>query len=396
MSTNRRQFLTSTGLAAAAAALPLPVFAKKTGILKIGMIAPMTGPFGSTGRMLLAGAQLFMAQQGDTVAGTKVSFSLRDDTAVPDVSRRVAQEMVANDGVGVLTGFGITPLALAAAPIATQAKVPQIVMMAASSIVTGKSPFIVRSCFTQPQTAIPMAVWAKPNGIGKVVTLVADYSPGVDTETAFVNRFKAEGGDVLATLRVPLSTSDFSPFLQRAADAKPDALFIFVPTGLGAALMKQFVERGLGKAGIRPIAEGSVTEDDVITQMDNSVLDMVTSHHYSAAHDSEVNKAFVAAFSKANDGRRPNHVAVHAYDGVHLIYEALKKTGGDTYGTALLEAMKGLSWESPRGPFRIDPTTREPVQNIYIRKVEKAGGELYNVEFKTYANVGPEATDIKA
>jgi len=386
MTLDRRQFLAGAGFVLAGSALPRPALAEAE-TLKIGMIAPMTGPFTSTGRMFEAAAKLYMAQAGDTVAGRKVELILRDDTGVADMTRRIAQEMVANDGVHVLTGFGLTPLALAVAPIATQARVPQVVMMAATSIVTEKSPFIVRTAYTQAQTTVPLAEWARANGIGKVVSVVADYAPGIDAEVAFGARFKAQGGEVLAAIRTPLSARDFSPFLQRAADAKPDALFVFVPTGLGAALVKQFVERGLDKAGIRIIGEGSVTEDDIITQMDDSVLGMVTSHHYSAAHDSEANKAFVAAFRAANDGRRPNHVAVHAYDGLRLIYEAVKKTGGAVDGDSLLAAMKGQSWESPRGPFAIDPETREPIHNVYIRRVERVNGELYNVEFVTIPNV---------
>jgi branched-chain amino acid transport system substrate-binding protein len=386
MLVHRRHVLKGAGLAAVAGFAPRLARAQAKPV-KIGLIAPMTGPTTSTGRMLEAGARLFLAEAGDTVAGRKIELIVRDDTGVADITRRIAQELVANDGAEVLAGFGLTPLALAAAPIAAQAKVPQIVMMAGTANVTEKSPFIVRSCFTQPQTTVPMAVWARANNIGSVITLVADYAPGLDTEAAFVGQFQSGGGKVLETIRVPLSSRDFSPFLQRAADAKPDALFVFVPTGLGAALMKQYVERGLDKAGIKVLGEGSVTEDDVLTQMDDSVLGMVTSHHYSAAHDSPENKAFVAAFRAANGGRRPNHVAVHAYDGLRLVYEALKKTNGDAGGEVLVNAMKGLSWTSPRGPFSIDPATREPIQNIYIRRVEKQGGELYNVEFATIANV---------
>ena len=386
MTLDRRQFIAGAGLVMAGAALPRPALADAEP-LKIGMIAPMTGPFTSTGRMLEAGARLYMSQAGDSVGGRKVELILRDDTGVADMTRRIAQEMITNDGVHVLSGFGLTPLALSVAPVATQAKIPQVVMMAATSIVTEKSPFIVRTAYTQAQTTVPLAEWAKANGIAKVVSVVADYAPGIDAEVAFSARLKALGGEVVAAIRAPLSTRDFSPFLQRAADAKPDALFVFVPTGLGAALVKQFVERGLDKAGIRIIGEGSVTEDDILTQMDDSVLGMVTSHHYSAAHDSDVNKAFVTAFRAANAGRRPNHVAVHAYDGLRLIYEAVKKAGDATDGETLLAAMKGQSWESPRGPFAIDPETREPIHNVYIRKVERVNGELYNIEFVTIPNV---------
>jgi branched-chain amino acid transport system substrate-binding protein len=372
-------------LTASAAAI-WPVQAQSAKPLKIGFIIPATGQFASTGRMLEAGARLYMQQNGDTVAGRKIELVVRDDTGVADTTKRIAQALVVNEGAEILAGFGLTPLALAVAPIATEAKVAQIVMMAATSIVTDRSPYIVRPCFTNAQTTAPLAEWSVKNGIKKVVTLVSDYAPGIDTETTFVNAFKANGGEIITSIRAPLPTRDFAPFLQRAADAKPDALFVFVPSGIGATLMKQFAERGLDKSGIRLIGEGSVTEDDTLTQMGDEAKGMITSHHYSAAHDSPENKAFIAAFRKANNNARPNLIAVHAYDGLHMIYEALKKTNGNAGGDGLVAAMKGMAWTSPRGPMKIDPDTRETIQNVYVRKVERVGGELYNVEFATIAN----------
>jgi branched-chain amino acid transport system substrate-binding protein len=354
--------------------------------VKIGLILPMTGPFASTGRQIEAAAKLFMKQNGDMVAGKKVELIVKDDTGTPDVTKRIAQELIVNDKVTVLAGFGLTPLALATAPLATQAKVPAIVMAAATSTITEASPFIVRSSFTLPQATVPMAEWASKNGIKKVVTLVSDYGPGIDAEKAFRERFTAEGGEVVAGLRVPLQNPDFAPFLQKAADAKPDALFVFVPSGVGSALMKQFVERGLDKSGVKLIATGDVTDDDILNGMGDAVLGTITTHHYSAAHNSPENKAFVEAFRAANNGLRPNFMAVGGYDGMRLIYDALKKTNGGE-GQALVDAMKGLSFESPRGPVSIDPQTREMTQNIYVRKVEKVGDQIYNVEFATIANV---------
>jgi branched-chain amino acid transport system substrate-binding protein len=354
--------------------------------VKIGLILPMTGPFASTGRQIEAAAKLFMKQNGDMVAGKKVELIVKDDTGTPDVTKRIAQELIVNDKVSVLAGFGLTPLALATAPLATQAKVPAVVMAAATSTITDASPFIVRSSFTLPQATVPMAEWASKNGIKKVVTLVSDYGPGLDAEKAFRERFTAEGGEVVAGLRVPLQNPDFAPFLQKAADAKPDALFVFVPSGVGSALMKQFVERGLDKSGIKLIATGDVTDDDILNGMGDAVLGTITTHHYSAAHNSPENKAFVEAFRAANNGLRPNFMAVGGYDGMRLIYDALKKTNGGE-GQALVDAMKGASFESPRGPVSIDPQTREMIQNIYVRKVEKVGDQIYNVEFATIANV---------
>jgi branched-chain amino acid transport system substrate-binding protein len=368
----------------AACAIATPGFAQDT--VKIGLIVPMTGQFTPTGKQLVAGAKLYMQQHGDMVAGKKIVLVLKDDTGNADMTKRLAQELVVNDKVAFLTGFGLTPGALATAPIATKAKVPEVVMMAATAIITERSPYIVRLSFAVPQTTVPLAEWAARNGIKRVVTVVSDYAPGIDVENAFKHRFEALGGKVIESLRVPLSSNDFAPALQRVADDKPDALMGFTPAGIGAIFIRQFVERGLDKSGIRFIAEGSLTEDDVVNQMGDAAIGVITSQHYSAAHDSPENKRFVADFKQANGGKRPNLMAMQAYDAMHLMYAALEKTKGSTDGTALVNAMKGQSWMSPRGPVTIDPETREVIQNIYIRKVQRVGGELYNVEFETIPN----------
>ena len=303
------------------------------------------------------------------------------------MTKRLAEEMIGNDHASVLMGFGLTPLALAAAPVATEAKVPEIVTAAATAMITEKSPYIVRTSFTLPQAAAPMADWALKNGIKKAVTIVTDYGPGVDAEKWFGDTFEKGGGTVAEKIRVPLKNPDFAPFLQRVKDDAPDAVFVFVPSGQGAIFMKEFVERGLDKSGIKLIGTGDVTDDDLLADIGDSALGAVTTHHYSVAHDSPENKAFVEAFEKANNGMRPNFMAVAAYDGMGLVYKALEKTKGDASGDALLAAMKGMSWMSPRGPISIDPETREIVQNIYVRKVEKKDGALYNVEFDTIPNV---------
>jgi branched-chain amino acid transport system substrate-binding protein len=353
--------------------------------MKIGLILPMTGPFASTGRQIEAAAKLYIQQNGDTVAGKKIELIVKDDAGVADTTKRLAQELIVNEKVGVIAGFGLTPLALASAPLATQAKVPAIVMAAATATITEASPYIARTSFTLPQATVPLADWAAQNGMKKVVTLVSDYGPGVDAERAFTGNFTKAGGQV-ENLRVPLQNPDFSPFLQKVADSKPDALFVFVPSGVGAQFMKQFVERGLDKSGIKLIGPGDVTDDDILNGMGDVALGTITTHHYSAAHDSPENKTFVEAFKKANNGMRPNFMAVGGYDGMHLVYEGLKKTNG-AGGEALINAMKGMSWTSPRGPVSIDPQTRDIIQNVYVRKVEKKDGELHNVEFATIPNV---------
>jgi len=355
--------------------------------VKIGLILPMTGQQASTGRQIEAAARLFMQQNGTSVAGKTIDLILKDDAGTPDVTKRLAQELIVNDKVAFLAGFGITPSALAVAPLATQAKVPEVVMAAGTSIITQASPYIVRTSFTLPQATVPMAEWALKNGIKKAVTLVSNYGPGLDAEKAFSETLTKGGGQILGNLKVPLANPDFSPFLQKVADLKPDALFVFVPSGSGALFMKQFLERGLDKSGVRLICTGDVTDDDQLNGMGDVALGVVSTHHYSAAHDSPENKAFVEAFKKANNGMRPNFMAVGGYDGMHLIYEALKKTNGATGGDALIGAMKGMAWTSPRGPISIDPETRDIIQNIYVRKVEKVNGELYNVEFETVPNV---------
>jgi branched-chain amino acid transport system substrate-binding protein len=354
--------------------------------VKIGLILPMTGQQASTGKQINAAVRLYQQEHGTTVAGKKVEVIVKDDGAVPDNTKRLAQELIVNDKVSVIAGFGVTPAALAAAPLATEAKVVEVVMAAGTSIITERSPYITRTSFTLPQSSVIIADWAGKNGIKKVVSIVSDYAPGADAEKSFSERFKAAGGEVVEAIKVPLANPDFAPFLQRAADAKPDAIFVFVPSGQGGTFMKQYAERGLDKAGIKLIGPGDVTDDDLLPGMGDAVIGAVTAHLYSADHDSAKNKAYVEAFKKANNFR-PNFMSVGGYDGMHLIYEALKKTGGKSDGDSLIAAMKGMAWESPRGPISIDPETRDIVQNIYVRKVEKKNGELYNVEFATFEAV---------
>jgi branched-chain amino acid transport system substrate-binding protein len=373
--------LVATGLTIVAAEKPL---AQES--FKIGLILPMTGPQQSTGVQVAAAARLYMQQHGDVVAGKRIELVLRDDVSVPDSTKRIAQQLIVNDKVKVIAGFGITPSMLAVAPLATEAKVPTIVMAAGPSIATDRSPYIVRTSFSGSQSNLVMGRWAVQNGIRSVVTIAADYTPGIENETYFKESFVNGGGRVIESIRYPLQNPDFAPFLQRAKDAGPDAIFAFVLSGQGGTFLKQFVERGIDKAGIGLIGPGDVTDDDLLPAMSDAALGTVTAHFYSAAHPSEMNRAYVDAFKKAT-GARPNFMSVGGYDGMHLIYEALKKTGGRTDGDALIAAMKGMAWESPRGPISIDPETRDIVQNIYMRKVEKQDGELYNVEFATFEGV---------
>jgi len=386
LSAARRRVLRGVAAAAAFALLSSPALAAEP--LKIGLILPLTGPFASTGKQIEAACRLYIARNGDTVAGRKVELIVKDDTGLaPETTKRIAQELVVQDKVSVLAGFGLTPLALAAAPVATEAKVPMIVMAAATGMIPTRSPFIVRTGFTLPQVTGPIADWAAKNKIKRVVTMVTDYGPGLDAEKTFHAVFKAAGGEIVESIRTPLANPDYAPFLQRAKDAKPDALFVFVPSGQGLAVMKQFEDRGLKQAGIQLIGTGDVTDDDLLENMGAPAVGVITSFHYSAAHDSPENKAYVDAFMKANNGMRPNFHSLGGYDGMHLIYEAVKKAGPDATGEQLVEAMKGTKWTSPRGPMSIDPATRQTIQNVYLREVKMVNGKPWNIEFDKIENV---------
>ena len=384
----RRQLVAKAALAAAGLAIAaLPQIAGAQGEpVKVGLIFSMTGPFAATGKQLEAGVRLYMAQHGDTVSGKKIQLIVRDDASAPDQAKRIAQELVVNDKVQVLGGFTLTPLALAVAPVATQSKTPSVVMVAATSSVIDASPYFIRSSFTLPQVTVGVAEWAPKNGIKRVVTLVSDYGPGLDAEAAFKDRFQLNGGKISDSIRVPMRNPDFAPFLQRVRDDKPDAVFVFLPAGVGTQFMKQFAERGLDKAGIKLIATGDVTEDDILNEMGEVAVGVVTSHHYSASHPTPANQKFVEAFRQANGGKRPNYMAVAAYDGMRIIYNALQTTKGQT-GEPLLAAMKGQTFESPRGPVLINAQTRDIVQDVYIRRVERRNNELYNTEFETLKSV---------
>jgi branched-chain amino acid transport system substrate-binding protein len=350
---------------------------------KIGLLLPMTGPFQSTGWQANAAVQLFLKQRGSAVAGKKIEVVLKDDGGVTDAAKRIAQELIVLDKVDILLGFGLTPIALAVAPLATEAKVPMIVTVASTSVVVDRSPYIVRTIQTIPQIANVIGGWAAKNGIKSAVSIVSDYAPGLDAEKWIGQSFEQAGGKMIERLRPPLVNPDFAPFLQRARDASPEAIFAFVPAGVGAIFAKQFIERGMDKSGIKIVAMSDVMDDDVLNGMGDAVLGVISGGPYAVAHKSPQNKAFVEAFKAANGNRRPNIVSVAAYDGMELIYRALEATKGASDGPALVNAMKGMQWESPRGPISIDPATRDIVQNIYMRKVERLDGELHNVEFET-------------
>jgi branched-chain amino acid transport system substrate-binding protein len=377
-----RAFLAAVAVSAAPLALAEDV--------KIGVIAPFTGPAAGFGKQIEAGMRAYLKLNGDTFAGRKVRLIVRD-TGGPngEVAKRFAQELIARDKVDFLAGFGYTPEALAVAPVATEAKKPMIVMNAATSVITTRSPYIARFSMTLPQVSAPMAQWAWKNGIKRVYTLVTDYGPGIDSEAAFKSAFTALGGQVVDSVRTPLRNPEYAPYVQRAKDAKPDAIFLFVPAGQDSiAFMKAFEERGLAQAGIKLIATGDLTDDYVLNSLGDPVIGIVTTGHYSAAHDSPENKAFVKAFGEvAKDLGRPNFMGVGGYDGMAAIAEVVKKLGNAIDGDPAMEILKGMKLASPRGPISIDPATRDIVQTVYVRKVEKRNGELWNIEFDKFPDV---------
>lgn len=358
--------------------------------LRIGVIAEMSGAQAEYGLQITNGMKLYMHEHGEIVAGRKVELVIRDVGGPnPDVAKRLAQELVTRDKVEFFAGFGFTPNAMAVAPVATQAKIPMVVMNAASSAITTKSPYIVRTSMTIPQNAMAIADWAVKDGIKRVFVLYADYGPGKDGAEQFKKTFTAGGGQIIGEVGVPLKNPEFAPYMQRLKDAKPDAVFLWVPSGdLANALFRSYRERELDKAGIRMIGTSDAVDDMFLNSMGDSVLGVVTAGHYSVAHDSPKNKAFVNAYRDLfGTSIRPNFMAVGGYDGMAAIYETAKKLEGKIDGDKAMAVLKGLQLESPRGPIFIDSETRDIVQTIYIRRVERWGDELVNAEFAQLSDV---------
>ena len=378
-------------LVAAATFAAAPTALAQDNTIRVGVIAAFSGPFADYGGQIEAGMKAYMKEHGDTVAGKKVELVTRDTKGpAPEVAKRLAQELITRDKVQFLAGFGLTPNAMAVAPVASEAKVPMVISNAATSSITTKSPYITRVSMTIPQVSAPMAQWALKNGIKQVYTVVADYGPGIDAETQFTKTFKAGGGEIVGSVRTPLQNPDFSAAIQRVKDAKPQAVVVFLPAGeQGIAFVKGFNERGLAQAGIKLIATGDITDDHVLAAMGAHTLGMITSFHSSAAHDSPENAAFLKAYAAANDAKvgAPNFMAAPGYDTMHVIYEVAKKLNGNIDGDKAMAAIKGMKWTSPRGPVTIDPETRDITQTVYIRKVEKKNGKLANVEFDKIPDV---------
>ncbi|MCX7311286.1 MAG: ABC transporter substrate-binding protein [Alphaproteobacteria bacterium] len=377
-----------TGLACLATIFLATASANAQSTVKIGVIMSYSGQFADTGTQISNGMKLYMKEHGDTVAGKKVELMPKDNGGIaPDVAKRLAQEAIVRDKVDMIVGFDLTPNALAAADVSAQAKKFMVNMNAATSIITTKSPYMVRTSFTVPQVNESLGTWAYKSGARKAYTLVSDFSPGHDGEQAFQRAFKEAGGEIIGSARYPVANLDFTAFLQRAKDMSPDVIYIWVPGGpQPAAIGKAVAERGIDLNKTKVVGQGELTFDEALKGMGDAGLGFITAFHYDHNHQSAKNKKFVADYN-AEFKRNPDMFSVGGYDGMHVIYEALKKTKGDTDGDALIAAAKGMAWESPRGPMSIDPETRDVVQNIYIRRVEKVGGQLLNVEFDKLDNV---------
>lgn len=364
-----------------AAGLSWSVHSHAQETVKIGVILPYSGPFADAANQLQAGIDLYIAKHGNEVAGKTIELVKKDTGGpAPDVAQRLAQELVVRDGVDIIAGFALTPEALGAAPIATEAQKLMVVMNAATSIVTEQSEYIVRTGVTIPQLNTVLGQWAFESGVKEAYTLVADYGPGHDAEKAFATGFTEAGGTIIGADRTPVANPDFSAFVQRVRDANPEAVYIFVPGGAQpAAIGKALVDRGLAPPDTKIFAQGELTHPEALESMGDTARGIITTYHYSLERDDPLNNEFREAYREANGGRSPDLFSIGGYDGMHLIYEALKKTEGDTSGDALVEAAKGMAWDSPRGPMSIDPETRDVVQTVYIREVQEVDGELQNV-----------------
>jgi branched-chain amino acid transport system substrate-binding protein len=364
-----------------AAGLSWSVQASAQETVKIGVILPYSGPFADAANQLQAGIDLYIAKHGNEVAGKTIELVKKDTGGpAPDVAQRLAQELVVRDGVDIIAGFALTPEALGAAPIATEAQKLMVVMNAATSIVVEQSDYIVRTGVTIPQLNTVFGQWAFESGVKEAYTLVADYGPGHDAEKAFAAGFTEAGGTIVGADRTPVANPDFSAFVQRVRDANPEAVYIFVPGGAQpAAIGKALADRGLAPPDTRIFAQGELTHPEALESMGDTAAGIITTYHYSLERDDPLNNEFREAYREANGGRSPDLFSIGGYDGMHLIYEALKATEGDTSGDALVEAAKGMAWDSPRGPMSIDPETRDVVQTVYIREVQEVDGELQNV-----------------
>jgi len=374
-------------LAMASTCLLTPALASAQSV-KVGIVGPFSGPFAHYGTLFKAGAEAYLESQGGKFGGRTVELIYRDTGGPnPAQARNLVQELIVKDKVDYLGGFIFTPNAFAAAPLVQQSQTPMVVFNAATSAITDKSEYIVRTSYTLWQVTVPLAQWAAKNNIKKVVTAVTDYGPGVDAETAWKSEFTKQGGTVVESIRMPIATTDFAPFIQRIKASGAQAVYTFLPGGPpNLGFVKAYNDNGLAKAGIQFLGTAETDEYD-LQKFGDAAIGLTTAFHYSAAHESPANKAFVAALKKKDPNAVANYASVGAWDGMYVIQKMVEATGGQKDGLKAVSAARALQWESPRGPVRIDPKTRHIVQNVYLRKVEKVGGQLVN---KEVLNFGPQ------
>jgi branched-chain amino acid transport system substrate-binding protein len=357
--------------------------------VKIGLILPYSGQFADTATQMDNAIKLYVKQNGDSVGGRKIEIIRKDSGGIaPDVAKRLAQELVVRDRVDVLTGLILTPNALAIADVSAEAKKFTVIMNAATSIITTKSPYMARVSVTTPMLNESLGMWAaKAGGVKRVFTMVSDFGPGHDGEEGFIRAFKEAGGTIVGSVRFPVANPDFAAFVQRAKDSNPDGIFAWVPGGVQpAAIGKAMNERGIDPKKMKVMGQDALASDEAMASLGDNALGIITVSHYDHNLGNKLNRTFVAAYN-ADYKRNPDFFSLGGWDGMHLIYETLKKTGGKTDGEAMIGAAKGMKWASPRGPIMIDPETRDVVQDVYIRRVERVAGKLVNVEFDTLRNV---------
>ena len=355
--------------------------------IKVGVIAPFSGPFATAGQTFKQGIEVYQAQHGKTVGGNTVEFIFKDlDQANPAQSKALAQELIVKEKVGYIAGFFFTPDALAVAPLIDEANIPCVIFNAATSAITEKSPRYVRTSFTLWQNTVPLAEHMAKQGIKKVVTAVSDYGPGIDGETAFKQTFEKAGGQVVDTIRMPLKSTDFAPFMQRIKDSGAEAIYAFLPAGpTTLAFAKAFNENGLKDKGIKFFGPGDITQEPDLPALGDAAVGITTTFNYSQAHDSEMNRQFLAKHKELfGSSDNVTFTSVGAYDGTHVIYKMIEATGGKPDGTKAVEAVKGMAWESPRGPLKIDPNSRHVTQTIYLRVTERKDGKLQNTEIASF------------
>ncbi|HWM45477.1 MAG TPA: ABC transporter substrate-binding protein [Xanthobacteraceae bacterium] len=381
---------TSVGLIGAAltAFAIQPAAAAET--FKIGLIASYTGAFASWGPQFQNAIEAYQAIHGKTVKGPKgeeinVEIVTRDaGSAGPDKAKQLAEELVLRERVKMLAGFELSPHAMAVGQIANDAKVPVVIMNAATSSITRGSPYYVRTSSTIPQWSASMAKWASENGIKKVYTIVSDYAPGHDAEVYFQKVFKENGGEIVGATRTPIRETNFAVYMEKVLQTKPDAVYMFQPGGSPSiAFVRAFMERGLKQAGIKLLGGGEFAEL-YLPNFTDDVIGVVSVNHYTETNKLPENIQMRDQLKKMFGDKGVTDIAsVGAWDGINLIYAALREVGASADGLKYVEAMKGKRLKSPRGEIMIDPVERDIIQNIYIRRIEKVDGRLTNVDIAT-------------